>query len=532
MREGKRKHGTVAGPHPKTAQAGMTMLKNGGNAIDAAIAAALTEGVVEPLHNGIAGYGGSMVIYNSKRSKVVAIDCNSTAPIEASEKMFTIEQGSHPSVYRIPKRANVLGPLAVGVPGVFAGLCLALQRFGTMPLKEVIRPAIRAARYGYVPGLKNRQGLLDNAQFWQQNFPETARVFLKEGRPPRKGQRVTNPDLARTLEILAEGGLTSFYNGPIGKKIATYIQELGGCLTTEDLQRYRARLVEPYQSTYRDCQLFTPPLAAGGLTTLQILRLLEPYDLGEKNQIDRLHHLAEAMKICWPERLKRYGDPSFVDIDVEAELSKEFMARLGRRFRDHLKRPRPGRLVAPEPINCTSHISTADTSGNMVSLTQTHGGWYGSMITVPGTGLLLGHGISRFDPRPGLANSIAPGKQPLHNMAPFIALRNGRPFATYGLPGGRTIPNNQVTLTVGLIDRNLDPQKALNATRLHTEGTEPLQIERRAGKAVMQGLCKLGHRVDFADGIGGPGHIVTVTDAPDIQVGATDSRFDGLALSS
>ena len=532
MKERRRRFGTVAGPHPKTARAGMAMLRAGGNAVDAAVAAAFTEGVVEPLHNGIAGYGGCMVIHLSGRRRVVAVDCNSTAPAAASEEMFPIEEAPAPAGYQVPGRANVFGPLSVGVPGVVAGLCLALGSFGTMPLAEVIKPAIGAARFGYVPGRRNRLGLVENAGRWRSDFPETARLLLKDGRPPRRGERVTNPELARTLEELAEDGQSLFYRGPLGKKIAARVEELGGCLTAQDMRGYRARVVKPYAATYRDCRLFTPPLAAGGLTTLQILRLLEAFELGTMTAVERMHHLAEAMKSCWPERLERYGDPALVEIDAEAELSDELVARLGRRMKEGLRSPGPGRLVVPEPISCTSHISTADVAGNLVSLTQTHGGGFGSMVAVPGTGLLLGHGVARFDPRPGLANSIAPGKQPLHNMAPFIALRDGRPFAAYGLPGGRTIPNNEVTLTVGLIDRGLDPLQALAAARLHTEGAEPLQVERRAGKRVMEGLRNLGHSVDTVPGIGGPGHVVTVSGDPAVQAGATDPRFDGLAVSA
>ena len=510
----------------------MAMLRAGGNAVDAAVAAAFTEGVVEPLHNGIAGYGGCMVVYLAGRRRVVAVDCNSTAPAAASEEMFTIEKWPPPAGYRVPGRANVFGPLAVGVPGVVAGLCLALRRYGTMPLEEVVKPAISAARFGYVPGRRNRLGLVENAAVWRRDYPETARLLLKDGRPPRRGERVTNPELARTLEELAEGGPSIFYRGQLAERIASRVEELGGCLTAQDMRRYRARVVEPYSGSYRDCRLFTPPLGAGGLTTLQMLRLLEACDPGEMTAAERLHHLAEAMKTCWPERLERCGDPAFVDIDPEAELSDELAGRLMRRMKRGLRSPGPGRLVAPEPISCTSHISVADAAGSLVSLTQTHGGPFGSMVAVPGTGLLLGHGVARFDPRPGLPNSIAPGKQPLHNMAPFIALRDGRPFAAFGLPGGRTIPNNQVTLAVGLIDRGLDPRQTLEAARLHTEGAEPLEVERRAGKRVLEGLRKLGHRVEPVTGIGGPGHVVTVAGDPALQAGATDPRFDGLAVSA
>ena len=528
----RKKLGTVAGPHPRTAQAGMAMLKAGGNAVDAAVAAAFTEGVVEPSHNGVAGYGGCVVLHLAGRAKPLAIDFNSTAPAAASERMFAIEKAPPPAGYRVPGKVNTFGPLAVGVPGVVAGLCLLIKRFGTMSLADVLVPAISAARYGFLPNTRNRGLMKEHADRWHRDFPETARVFLRNGRPPKKGERLTNPELARTLEAIAEGGPSAFYRGPIAREIATHVQELGGCLSTDDLRSYRPSIVTPYEVSYRGHRLYTPPLGSGGLTTCQMLRLLEPYDIGDMSLAERLHYCAEAMKVCWPERLRRYGDPAFVDIDVDAELSDEFIARLQRRLRRGLNSPGPGRLVSPEPNNCTSHISTADVDGNIVALTQTHGGAFGSMVTVPGTGLLLGHGVARFDPRPGLANSVGPGKRPLHNMCPFIALRNGRPFATYGLPGGRTIPNNNVTLTLSMIDLGKSPHDALAAPRLHTEGAEPLELERRAGKAVFEALRKRGHRVERRDPIGGPGHVIVLDDDPSWQVGATDPRHEGRVISS
>ena len=221
----KRDYGTVAGPHPRTAQAGFEMLLAGGNAVDAAVAAAFAEGVVEPSHNGIAGYGGCVLIYRSETQDVIAIDYNSAAPAAASENMFTIEDAPETVAgYRVPGRVNVHGPLSIGVPGVVAGLCLALETFGTLPLRDVLRPAINSARHGYAPNSANRGGIAGNAERWKRDFPETARVFLKNGRPPKKGERLTNPELARTLEAVAEGGHSAFYEGTIAEAIANHIQ--------------------------------------------------------------------------------------------------------------------------------------------------------------------------------------------------------------------------------------------------------------------------------------------------------------------
>lgn len=527
----RRDYGTVVGPHPRTAQAGLWMLMAGGNAVDAAVAAAFTEGVVEPSHNGIAGYGGCMLIYRKKTQDVVAIDYNTAAPAAAAADMFTIEEADVPAGYRVPGRVNVHGPLSIGVPGVVAGLCLALEEFGTMPLANVVRPAINSARYGYVLNGANRGGTAANAERWKQEFPETARVFLKNGKPVQKGEMLTNPELARILVAVAEGGASAFYEGEIAETIANHIQELGGCLTTEDLKNYRPFITEPYDIFYRGYSVYTSPLGAGGLTTLQMLRLVEEYDMAAMSVAERFHLFAEAMKVCWPERLRRFGDPSFVEMDISEELSDSFTATLREKLRAGLASPQPGEVVYHEPMNCTSHISTADAEGNMVSLTQTHGGGFGSMVTVPGTGLLFGHGVGRFDPRPGLANSIGPGKRPLHNMAPFLALRDGLPFATYGIPGGRTIPNNQLNISVSLMDLQVPIQDALAAPRIHTDGAEPIQVEPRAGKETLAALRQLGHEITESGGIGGPGHGIVLRADGKHHAGGTDPRGEGKVMA-
>ena len=522
----------MAAPHPRTAAAGFEMLLAGGNAVDAAVAAAFAEGVVEPSHNGIAGYGGCVLIYRKQTEDVIAIDYNTAAPGAATADMFTVEDAPDTVAgYRVPGRVNVHGPLSIGVPGVVAGLCFMLKEFGSVPLADTLRPAINSARYGYAPNSANRGGMAANAERWKQEFPETARVFLKDGRAPKKGETLTNPDLARTLEAVAEGGPAAFYEGPIAETIATHIQELGGCLTTEDLKAYSPFITAPYKIGYRGYDVYTSPLGAGGLTTLQMLRLVEEFDITVMSLSERFHLFAEAMKVCWPERLRRFGDPDFVDIDIQTELSDTFTATLREKLNAGLESPQPGEVVYHEPMNCTSHISTADADGNMVSLTQTHGGGFGSMVTVPGTGLLFGHGVGRFDPRPGIANSIAPGKRPLHNMGPFLATREGKPFATYGIPGGRTIPNNQLNISVSLFDLNTTVQAALDAPRIHTDGAEPIEVEPRAGEETFSALRHLGHDITPSASIGGPGHGVRLSEDGTYQAGGTDPRGEGKVMT-
>ncbi|MFP6891325.1 MAG: gamma-glutamyltransferase, partial [Nitrospinota bacterium] len=259
MRFKKARIGSVAGPHPATVKAGMSVLRQGGNAVDAAVAAGFTEGVVDPHWNGIAGYGGCMVIYIAEKKKVVSVDYNSRAPQAASSRMFKIEKANSPAGYRVPDRENIIGPKAVGVPGIVAGLCLALERFGSMPLVEVIKPAIRSARYGFEYQLGLRNSASGMADVWSERFPETFRVFLKNGLPPQPGERFKNPDLARTLDAIAEGGTEVFYRGEIGEKIADHIQAERGCLSRKDMADYRARVVQPSKTMYRGYTVHTPP---------------------------------------------------------------------------------------------------------------------------------------------------------------------------------------------------------------------------------------------------------------------------------
>ncbi len=482
---------------------------------------------MEPSHNGVGGYGGCLVVYIAASRKVVAIDFNTTAPAAASADMFVLENTDSPAGYRVTGQTHIHGGLSVGVPGVVSGLCLALETFGTMPLAEVLEPAVHSARHGFVANAVTRERIAMYMKYWKKRFPETGRALLKGGRLPRSDERIIQHDLSRTLEEVAEGGAPAFYEGEIARKIVECVQSNGGLLTLEDLQNYSARLVVPDQIAYRGYTIHTPPLGAGGLTVLQMLRVIEEHDIVGLSPSARFHVLAEVMKIGWVERLSRFGDSRFVNIDSSRELGDGRISKLSARLKQALPTPQPGKIIAYEPLSCTSHISTADVRGNLVALTQTHGGAFGSMLTVPGTGLLLGHGVGRFDPRPGLPNSIAPGKQPIHNMAPIVLLQQEKPFASYGIPGGRTIPNNQLTISMNLMDLSMTPQQALNAPRIHSEGAEPIQLEERTEEAIGGELERLGHDVEIVTSIGGSGQCIVLSEDPAHQIGATDPRGEG-----
>ncbi|MDR7419963.1 MAG: gamma-glutamyltransferase, partial [Armatimonadota bacterium] len=418
----------VATPHRTASQAGLRMLEAGGNAMDAAVAAAFTLGVVTPSSTGIAGYGGSLIAYLADAGDLVVIDFTSRAPQAARPDMFRVEEDASGRVV-VSGQANVFGALAVDVPGIVAGLVTAHERFGALPLRDVLRPAIEAAHKGFPLDAwtveKLHETLVPNAE----RFPDTLRLFSVDGHPPRAGDTLAVPELAATLEAIADGGAEVFYRGPIGRAIVAAVRRAGGILTGDDLATYAPVICRPLCARYRDLDICTPPLPSGGLTLLQMLRVLEGLDLvGDGADHWLAHVLVEVAKVCWRERLTLYGDPDSVRVESEHELAETRVAALRRRAEDGLRSPQPGEVIASDPIIGTVHLCAADVAGNVVSLTETHGGNFGSLFLVPGTGLVLGHGMGRFDPRPGRPNSIAPRKRPLHNMSPLLVLHGGQPI--------------------------------------------------------------------------------------------------------
>jgi gamma-glutamyltranspeptidase / glutathione hydrolase len=529
--------GMVVGPHPRTAEAGLEVLRAGGNAFDAAVAAAFTEAVVQPAHNGVAGYGGGMVGFLADPGQVVCVDFNTEAPAAATPEMFPLEAvappqppnsgGSPISLYRIRDSLNSLGALSIGIPGIVGGLDEIHRSWGTRPIAELLGPAIRAARDGWECNAHTAKNLGEKAEMIRHRFPETARLLMPEGREPKPGDRMSNPELADLLERLTSVGLRDFYEGETATRVVGYLQEQGGILTREDMAGYRARHVPPTQSEYRRHTLLTPPPGCGGVTTLQMLQVLEGFEVPEPANAAFYHLFAEVMKACWRRRLMEVGDPAFTGMSETAQLEEGRIAELRAEVEAGLRGEVEREPIAPEPFTCTSHINVVDASGNAVALTQTHGASFGSCVTVPGTGLTFGHGMGRFEPRSGWPNSIGPGKRPLHNMAPMLALRSGRPAAVYGTPGGRTIVNNQAYFSLCIYRFGLDIATALALPRLHCEEAEPMKLEEAAGHEVFEALRALGHRIVAVDKSGGPAHGIVIGDSPRHLDGATDTRWNG-----
>jgi gamma-glutamyltranspeptidase/glutathione hydrolase len=494
---GNNSKGIVVG-QSEAAQVGSEVLTAGGNAVDAVVAAALVAGVVAVQQCGIGGYGGHMVIARAGGKKVTAIDFNSAAPAAARGELFPLDDKG-----AVRGQINVHGWLAAGVPGTLAGLQLALDRHGSLPFDKLVQPAIRFAREGF-PVNAGLATALRGAQARLRKDPASAQLLLDHGEPLRQGSTFRNPDLAALLETLAQrGSVDSFYRGDIGKRIAAAFKEHGGLVTAADLAAYRAREVEPLRLDWGHWSIRTAPLTAGGITVLQTLMILKAlgWDDRPAGKPETTHAQLEALRLAWWDRLRLLGDPEKVAVPVERLLSTSYTKRLATQVDAAVK---SGRAIPSagdgRTADGTIHLSGADTRGNLVALTLTHGETFGARVTVPGFGLILGHGMSRFDPRPGHPNSPGPGKRPLHNMCPTIVLRDGQPVLALGGTGGRRIPNSVFEVLAQFVGRGATLDHAVAAPRLHTDGSMAVTMEARWPAAEVDYLKKAGYTVQRGPG--------------------------------
>ena len=322
--------GMVVGPHPDAADAGLEILKAGGNAIDAAVAAAFTVAVVEPANTGIAGYGGCIVAYIKELDRCISVNFDSRAPARSTGDMFDVVE-SGDGAYRVQNMANVFGPLSVGVPAVLAGLAYVLRRYGRASLNAVTRNAIAAARDGFVVNRGTATGISDVVEPLKKGFHETAKLVLPDGSVPDHGDVLRFPELAETLSTIAREGTDVFYRGELGGRVVEYLDDQGGILEADDLRRYEPIESRPPADPYRGREVLTPPLCSGGLTTLQMLKVLEGFQISDNapGSPGLYHLLVEVMKASWRERLSRYGDPDHVSIDERSELGPGAVERLG-----------------------------------------------------------------------------------------------------------------------------------------------------------------------------------------------------------
>ena len=481
-------HGLVVG-QPEGAEAGMRVLADGGNAVDAIVSAALVAGVVAVARCGIGGYGGHMSI-GLPTGKVTCIDFNSEAPKAARPDMFPLDAKGN-----VKGGVNMHGWLSAGVPATLAGLQLALDKFGTQPFARLVQPAIHYARDGFPV-----YWTIDSASM--RRDPGSVKLFMRGGKPLPKGSRFRNPDLAAMLQKLAEqGSAHDFYRGEIGRRIADAFQKNGGLVTADDMASYRPIEMDPLSLEWRGYTIATAPLTAGGISVLQTIACLNAlgadWNKLEKGSPKRTHAWLESLRISWGDRLQLFGDPRQVDVPVERLLSDKYAEESAQKVRTALAEKRPVPVAADDrPDSGTVHLSAVDANGMMAAMTLTHGNSFGAQITVDGLGLVLGHGNSRFDPAPGKPNSIGPGKRPLDNMCPTIVLRGGQPVLAIGGVGGRRIPNAIFEVLTKLIDEGSSLEDAVTEPRLHTEGGMLLRAEPGRPESDLKYLKQIGYRID------------------------------------
>jgi gamma-glutamyltranspeptidase/glutathione hydrolase len=519
--------GLVVAEHTLGADVGGAILARGGNAIDAAVATAFAMTVVEPFMSTIGG-AGTMLVHLASETETLTVDFNAVAPAAAYDGMYRVVGGGVSDLFawpRVADDANAVGPHAVAVPGSVAGLTLALARFGTMELADVLRPAIALARDGFV---HDWYQALTTARFIEELsvFPESARVYLRGRgiyRPPslEPGERATYPDLARTLELIAHDGADAFYRGPIAQAIDDHMRATGGLITRSDLAEYSARVDVPLWGRYRDVDFAWSGGATGGVTALEILNILEQFPAASVagDTVEGLHVRAHAVSRAFLDRLALLGDPAEVKAPWDRLVSKDYAREVATDIRR--TRAKPSAAVAPSrsrsagagrlaPVrgprarhfadarrafdDCTTHVGVIDRHRNMVALTHTAVSLFGSRMVVPGTGILLNNAMLWFDPETSKPNSVGSRRRVLCNMTPVLGFRRGRPYLTLGAPGGRRIVSAIPQVLATLIDRRCGLQAAVEAPRLHTEGGDVF-IDQRVGDKVIGALRRRGHSV-------------------------------------
>ena len=481
------RRGVVVG-QPHAALAGQQVLADGGNAVDAIVAAGLAAGVTALSATGIGGYGGHMTVALVGRP-VRVIDLNSTAPAAARDDMFdAAEDGS------VPGRVNEIGWLSAGVPGALGGMQLAADVFGTRSMRELLAPAIRLAEEGFLLTQGDVGSIARSLQFLRGD--EGSRdLLLTDGGPPMAGTLFRNPDLAAMLQTLAnDNSVESFYRGSIARRIARAFAVNGGLVTEQDLAAYEARVVEPLTLDWMGLTVHTAPLTAGGATVIEALRILQAMD-SSGAYLESPHARLESLRVAWQDRLEFLGDPQHSDVPLEHLLSDSYAQSRASEVALALERGAALDISTPSrDQNGTIHLSAVDEDGHMAALTFTHGGGFGSKMTVPGLGLILGHGVSRFDPRPNHPNSPGPGKRPLHNMCPTIVSRGGRPLMAVGGRGGRRIPNAVFDVLVGVL-RGYSLEKAVAAPRMLTDRNPVVTLEATWPDGQVEAFESMGYEI-------------------------------------
>jgi gamma-glutamyltranspeptidase/glutathione hydrolase len=527
----------VATAHPLATDAAVRVLRDGGNAADAAVAAAFALSVVEPQGSGIGG-GGFALVYVAREERVTVLDFREVAPAASTAEMFA--PGRHPE----GARPSLDGGLAVAVPAAVKGYAALARRFGTMKLPRLVEPAARLAEDGFRVGPRYAEAARGRRDCLRADAA-AAQEFLQRGEPPAPGFRLVRKDAARTLRLLGRDP-EAMYRGRLAARIAAAVRARGGILTAADLAAYEVVEREPLVGRYRGVRIATmPPPSAGGAILLGLLGALEPEDprAGGDRRERFLHVFAEASKRLYARRAGLLGDPAFVSAALPAARDMATVAFAGRLRAAIAERATPSTAIgAPRKESHTSHVSVVDRDGNAVSLTTTVNAWFGACVVVPGTGLLLNDEMDDFDPAPGAPNAYglvgtgvnapAPGKRPLSSMTPTIAFGpDGRLLLVVGAPGGATIPTTVAQAILRVVDDRMPLDAALAAPRLHHQWLpDELRVEPDGlDAATARALEARGHVVRFAERPWGNAQAVRVDPETARREAASDPRYEGAA---
>jgi gamma-glutamyltranspeptidase/glutathione hydrolase len=524
-------HGMAATSQPLATQVALDILKAGGSAVDAAIAANATLGLMEPTGCGI---GGDLfaIVWDAKQGELTGLNASGRSP-----QLLTLQHFEKEGMEAVP----YLGPLSVSVPGAVDGWFELHAKYGRLPMSELLAPAIAYASDGFPLSEIIADGWARNAET-RAEYPGFKETYMPNGRPPAKGEIFKNPRLANTYRQIAEGGRDVFYKGEIARKVDSYMTEHGGFLRYDDLAAHKSEWIAPVSTNYRGYDVFELPPNGQGIAALQLLNLLEAYDLKSMGygSADYIHTLVEAKKVVYEDRAKFYADPDFYDAPVARLISKEY-ADERRKLID------PDKAADAYPAGDTMletgdtiYMTVADNDGNMISLIQSNYGGMGSGMTPGDLGFMLQNRGALFSLQEGHANVIEPGKRPFHTIIPAFVMKDGKPFMSFGVMGGSIQPQGHVEILVNVIDFGMNIQEAGDAARIrHTGSSQPtdevmtdggvVYMESGIGEDVREQLRKRGHTV-ATDSIDYGGYQAIRRDNEEgVYYGASESRKDGQA---
>lgn len=521
--------GMVVSVHPLATEAGLKVLKSGGNAIDAVVAVGLTLGVVDTHNSGIGG--GCFMLIRLANGKVVAIDGREKAPSAATRDMF-LRNG------QADTELSQTGPLASGVPGELAAFDCAVRQFGKKSLRELILPAAEIAEKGFTVTETYASRLRGEAKDLVK-FDASRDIFLPSGQALKAGDVLRQPDLAATYRAIAGQGSAWFYRGPFAQAAGKWMQANGGIMTAADFANYRVVLRDPVTTTYRGRKIVSfPPPSSGGVHVVEMLNILERFDLKKLDEATRLHVIAEAMKLAFADRAHWLGDPDFAKVP-RGLISKKYAASLAKRIRLDRASEVPTQGTPPNWERDlfekhTTHFSAADAKGNWVACTATINTSYGSKVVIPGTGVVMNNEMDDFSIQPGVpnafglvgaeANAVAPGKRSLSSMSPTIVFDGRKPIIALGAAGGPKIISAVLQELVAMLDLGMTPAEALAAPRIHHQWSpDELMVERRLPEALQAALAQRGHTVKELNALS-VSQIVARTPDGKSFIGAADPR--------